>query len=314
MEGTHEDPNGISQKYPRLTPRRAALLIAVIAGLSAGAMGLAPLVATRYWPEEWGGFAVSLMLFGVLFPPMLAAQKALLRRLFRWSGLRLIDLLESLETGKVRDDGFFMLLMGAGLLGIFAVQLPLFSILPADEEGSSFSVFPLVIVWYMGLVQGAALQAAAEVFPDQKPEGAEEEDEEGSPPVSLTRAYMAGVVNLAIIGPLLFWQMPAPFELAASALFGATMGAALGVHGGSFPRPPGWRQLATGLILADIAAAVAGFAVARMLAAYGLADGDWIPGIAAFALFFAMMLLTGFAAERLTRRFAGGGEELEEVT
>ena len=300
-------------QIPRLPPRRAALLIAAIAGVSAGAMGFVPLVAMRDWPEEWGGFAVSIMLFGVMFPPMLAAQKALLRLLFRWSGLRLIDLLESLKTGKVRDDGFFMLLMGAGVSPILAVQLPLATLLPVPDEGPAFTmVIPLAIVWYLGLVQGAGLQASAEVFPDQKPEDAEEEPDSRSP-IKFTRAYLAAVANLAIAGPLLFWQMPGPFELAAGALFGATVGAALGVHGGSIPRPPGWRQLATGLVLADIAAAVAGFAVAQMLAAYGLADGDWIPGIATLALFVAMMILGHGAGEGLTRKLMDDGEEIEEA-
>ena len=312
MDGKQED-NMAAEQIPRLPPRRAALLIAAIAGVSAGAMGVVPLIAMRDWPEEWGGFAVSIMLFGVMFPPMLAAQKALLRLLFRWSGLRLIDLLESLETGKVRDDGFFMLLMGAGVSPILAVQLPLATLLPVPDEGPAFTmVIPLAIVWYLGLVQGAGLQASAEVFPDQKPEDAEEEPDSGSP-IKFTRAYLAAVANLAIAGPLLFWQMPGPFELAAGALFGATVGAALGVHGGSIPRPPGWRRLAAALIFADIAATVAEFAAAQTLAAYGLADSDWIPGLAAFILFFAMMILGHVVAEGLTRKFAGGGKALGEV-
>jgi hypothetical protein len=314
MDGKHENYGVPTGETPRLPPRRAALLIAVVGGLSAGAMGFVPLVAMRYWPEGWGGFAVSVMLFAVMFPPMLVAQKALLRRLFRWSGLRLIDLLEGLKTGNIRDDGFFMLLMGAGVFGILAVQLPLASLLPAVEEGATFMVLPLAIVWYLGLVQGAGLLASAEVFPDQKPKDAEEEDEDG-PPISFTRAYLAAVANLAIAGPLLFWQMTGPFELAAGALAGATAGAALGVHEGCFPRPTSWRLLAAGLFIADLAAAATGFAAAHTLAAYDLADSDWIPGIAALALFIAMLILSNGAAEGLTRKFAvGGEEEMEEET
>ena len=307
MEGTHEDRSGVSLKKPPLTPRRAALLIHAIAGLSAGAMGVAPLVAMRYWPDEWGGFVVSIMLFAVMFPPVLVAQKALLCRLFRWSGLRLIDLLGSLETGKIRDDGFFMLLMGAGLLGIAAVLVPLFSFMPADAEGSSFSVFPMAIVWYIGLVQNAAIWASAETFPDQKPEGAEEEDDGEEPATSMTHVYLAGVFNLGFAGALTFWLIQGPFEPVAGALAGATTGAAIGMRDGAGDRIAGWRLLAAGLVLADIAAVAIGFAVAQTLAAYGLADSDWITGIATFALVITMMILTGFAAERLTRRFAGGG-------
>lgn len=317
MEGTQENRNGISQKNPRLPPRCAALLIAFIAGVPAGAMGFVIHAATRYWPEPWGGGASGMLVVAVLFPPMILLQKNLLKPLFRWTGLRLVTILENLRPESFRDAGFGLLLFCCGIFSIMVTEAALMSLLPGGLGEHRGGIFPLAVVWFMGLVVVTGFIASAEVFMDQEPEDAKIDGPAGQTGAGLTRLYFAGVANLCLGAPLLVWVtlrlLVAPLEPVVGMLMGATLGTAIGIGDGTKAGLPSWRPLAVGLILADLAAAAVGLPAAWAITEYGFAESEWLPALLSAFSFIGMTVLTGFSADWVIRKIAGGGEALGEV-
>lgn len=294
-----------------MSPRRAALLIAAIGGMSAGATAFVFDVLSDYWPELWGGHSVALMATMVLIPGFMGLQKELLKPLFRWTGFRLVTQDKGAGSNKPRDTGFGILLLG-GMFSIFVTEIALSTMLPGGVRAYNGSIGPIAFIFFMA----SGVMASAEVFPDQNKDAVKSGKADETRRASYGPAYRAGLVNLCFAVPLFIWLAPrllaAPVALAIGLLLGLTMGAVLGIAAGASAGHANGRLLAIGLLVADLTAVAVTLPAAWAVRAWGYADSDWLPPLAMLAAFFGMTALTGFTAERLMRGPGGAGKEIKD--